>query len=169
LLHFNVSSSPNRCLPTLCALGLDVVSCLMQRLSPSAGLALSLPLRVAALRAFFAINAQAQTTAIPAAKTSAERGQAIYIAKCSACHSVDENRVGPAHAGVVGRRAGKVKEYEYSDALTKSKVVWSRANLERWLTDPEKLIPGQRMGYRLSLPQERADVVAYLVSLSAPK
>jgi cytochrome c len=40
--------------------------------------------------------------------------------------------------------------------------------LNAWLTDPEKLIPGQRMGYRLSLPTERADVVAYLATLSAP-
>ncbi len=134
------------------------------------------------LSAFFAsvlfANAQAQSketasavapSAVTPAVSSVARGLAIYTAKCSACHSVDENRVGPSHAGVLGRQAGKVKDYDYSEALTKSKVVWSRANLERWLTDPEKVIPGQRMGYRLSLPQERADVVAYLASLSAPK
>ncbi len=129
--------------------------------------ALSLSLLVAALCAFSTASTQAQTAS--AAKPSAERGLAIYTAKCIACHSVDENRVGPAHAGVVGRRAGKAKDYEYSEALNKSNIVWSRNKLQAWLTDPEKLIPGQRMGYRLSLPQERADVVAYLATLPAPK
>jgi cytochrome c len=138
------------------------ISKLMHCLPSSAGLSLSPVLMAWVLSAFF-VPAFAQNTG------DAKRGLAIYTAKCSACHSVDDNRVGPAHAGVLGRRAGKAKDYEYSEALTKSKVVWSRANLERWLTDPEKVIPGQRMGYRLSLAQERADVVAYLATLSAPK
>ena len=118
------------------------------------------------LSAFFG-TAFAQIASDPQA--AAKRGLKIYAAKCSACHSVDEHSVGPAHAGVLGRRAGKAKGYDYSEALKKSKIVWSRADLERWLTDPEKVIPGQRMGYRLSLPNERADVVAYLSTLSAPK
>jgi cytochrome c len=95
----------------------------------------------------------------------AVRGKAVYEAKCSACHSVDDNRVGPLHAGVLGRKAGSVKDYDYSDALRQSRVVWSQVNLERWLTDPEKLIAGQKMGYRLDVAQERADVVKYLASL----
>lgn len=126
-----------------------------------AGLALGL----FGLSALFAGGALAQGTQ----QVAVARGLAIYTAKCSACHSVEDNRVGPSHAGVVGRRAGRVNDFEYSDALTKSKLVWTRANLERWLTDPEKTIPGQRMGYRLSLPQERADVIAYLASLNLPK
>jgi cytochrome c len=139
----------------------------MHCLSSSAGLALSPSLRVMALSAFFVMGAQAQTApAASAAKPSAERGLAIYNAKCSACHSVEEHRVGPAHAGVLGRRAGKASGYEYSDALAKSKLVWNANTLSTWLTDPEQVIPGQRMGYRLSLPQERADVVAYLATLS---
>ncbi len=97
------------------------------------------------------------------------RGMAVYNAKCSACHSVDAHRVGPSHAGVFGRRVGQAKDYDYSEALAKSPLLWTRANLDRWLTDPEQLIPGQRMGYRLSLPQERADVIAYLASLQPAK
>jgi cytochrome c len=140
---------------------------LMQRLALNPSFALGLQCFTVALSAFFASIAHAQ--AALAYKPSAERGLAIYTAKCSACHSVDEHRVGPAHAGVVGRRAGKAKDYEYSDALASSKIVWSTSKLQAWLTDPEKLIPGQRMGYRLSKPQERADVVAYLATLPAPK
>ena len=130
---------------------------LMHRL-PWADFAPSTLLLVAALGAFFCTSAAAQ---------SVQRGMAIYKAKCSACHSVDESRVGPAHIGVVGRRAGQATDYEYSEALAKSKVVWNKATLNAWLTDPEKLIPSQRMGYRLSLAQERADVIAYLATLKA--
>jgi cytochrome c len=140
---------------------------LMHRLALKPSFALSLPFLMAALGAFSASHVQAQAASI--VKPSAERGLAIYAAKCSACHSLDENNVGPAHAGVFGRRAGKAKAYEYSEALAKSKIVWNKTTLQAWLTDPEKLIAGQRMGYRLSKPQERADVVAYLATLSAPK
>ncbi|MFM7330315.1 MAG: c-type cytochrome [Brachymonas sp.] len=139
------------------------MSQLMHCLPYPAGFALSPSLRVMALSAFFAAGVHAQT--MPAASPSADRGLAIYTAKCSACHSVDEHRVGPAHVGVFGRRAGKAKDYEYSEALSKSKIVWNRTTLQAWLTNPEQVIPGQRMGYRLSLPQERADVVAYLATL----
>lgn len=140
---------------------------LMHRLALKPSFALSLPLLVAVLGAFFASKVQAQPSAI--LKPSAERGLVVFTAKCIACHSVDENRVGPAHAGVFGRRAGKIKDYDYSEALAKSNVVWNQTTLNAWLTDPEKLIAGQRMGYRLSLAQERADVVAYLATLKAAK
>jgi cytochrome c len=115
--------------------------------------------------AFGADAAQAQS----ALSAAAQRGQAIYAAKCSACHSVDAHRVGPAHEGVLGRRAGQAKGYDYSDALATSRVVWSAATLNAWLSDPEQLIPGQRMSYQLSLAKERADVIAYLATLKPTK
>jgi cytochrome c len=107
----------------------------------------------------------AQPAASEATQGNAVQGKAIYEAKCSACHSPEDNRVGPKHAGVLGRKSGSVKGYDYSPELARSKVVWTQAKLISWLTDPEALIPGQRMGYRLGLAQERADVVAYLATL----
>ena len=100
---------------------------------------------------------------------SAIKGKEIYDARCSACHSVEDNRVGPMHQGVFGRKAGSVKSYRYSDALNKSKVVWNRDTLTAWLTNPEALIPGQRMGYAMDNTQDREDVVAYLATLKAIK
>jgi cytochrome c len=97
---------------------------------------------------------------------SAERGQAVYESRCVACHGVDLNRVGPRHRGVLGRTAGKLADFDgYSDALRQSRLVWSREALALWLTDPEGLIPGQGMGFRLSSAQDRDDVVAYLATL----
>ena len=111
--------------------------------------------------------AMAQSSATAAG--NALKGKEIYDARCSACHSVDDNRVGPMHMGVFGRKAGGVKNYRYSDALNKSKVIWNRDTLTAWLTNPEMLIPGQLMGYAMDNAQDRDDVVAYLSTLKAIK
>ncbi|API60955.1 cytochrome c family protein [Tardibacter chloracetimidivorans] len=92
----------------------------------------------------------------------AVRGVDLYQAKCGACHSLDSNRVGPAHRGVVGRRAGRVADFRYSKALSASHIVWTPANLDRWLRAPTVMVPGTMMGFRVSSPQERADIIAYL-------
>ena len=94
-----------------------------------------------------------------------QRGQQAYEARCGGCHSVDADRIGPRHAGIVGRRAGSVAGFAYSDALRQSGITWDATLLDRWLTDPEALVPGQRMGYRLGDAQARADIVAYLGTL----
>jgi cytochrome c len=92
----------------------------------------------------------------------AVRGAGLYASRCGACHSLDANRVGPMHQGVFGREAGSVTNYDYSPALKGSGVVWNATTLDRWLADPEALVPGQRMGYQLSDATERADVIEYL-------
>jgi cytochrome c len=104
----------------------------------------------------------------PAAAGDAVRGQALYQQRCIACHAEDTHRVGPAHRGVFGRRAGSAPGYAYSPALAASGVEWSAASLERWLADPESLVPGQRMNYAVADARDRADLIAYLRSLSTP-
>lgn len=94
----------------------------------------------------------------------AKRGEEVYE-KCGACHSPDENRVGPMHKGVVGRKAGTVPDFDYSPELKASGITWTEANLEKWLTDPDTMVPGNKMGFHLEDPQERADVIAYLKTL----
>ncbi len=111
--------------------------------------------------------AMAQTSTTSAG--SALKGKDIYDARCSACHSVYDNRVGPMHLGVFGRKAGGVNSYRYSDALSKSDVIWNRDTLIAWLTNPETLIPGQRMGYSMDNAQDRDNVVAYLATLKLIK
>lgn len=96
------------------------------------------------------------------------RGATLYGQRCSACHAVDHNGVGPAHRGLFERQAGQAPGYAYSPALKASKLRWTSANLERWLADPEQLVPGQKMGVSVSDRQERADLIAYLKSLPEP-
>jgi len=96
----------------------------------------------------------------------AAHGKELYESRCIACHSVDQNRVGPAHKGVFGRRAGMAPGYEYSQALKSSKVVWSEKTLNAWLNSPEKTIPGNKMPFSVSEASDRADLIAYLKQIS---
>jgi cytochrome c len=93
------------------------------------------------------------------------KGQALYAARCTACHAVDSNKVGPAHRGVMGRRVGSLKGYKYSDELAQSRLRWTPQTLNAWLQDPEELVPGQRMGFQVDDLQERADLIAWLATL----
>jgi cytochrome c len=91
-----------------------------------------------------------------------EKGEAIY-SRCLACHALTYDRTGPRHCGLFGRRAGSVKGYEYSDAMKRSKIVWSENTLDRFLTNPLATIPGTAMGYAgIADRTERADLIAYL-------
>lgn len=94
------------------------------------------------------------------------RGRGLFESRCGGCHSLDENRVGPALGNVVGRAAGKKADFAYSAALAAATHVWTPEKLQAWLTDPEALVPGQAMGYRLSEAADRRDVVAFLQSLA---
>ena len=96
----------------------------------------------------------------------AVRGQDLYESRCGACHSIDANRVGPAHKGVVDRKAGSVADYDYSPAVKASGIIWTEQTLDRWLSDPEKTIPGQKMNYSVPDEQDRLDVIAYLKKVS---
>ncbi len=98
---------------------------------------------------------------------NAVRGGAPYAERCSGCHSIEANRVGPMHKGVFGRRAGSAPGFAYSPAVKGSEFVWSEATLDRWLTDPQSLIPGQRMNFRTASPEDRADIIAFLASTAA--
>ena len=93
------------------------------------------------------------------------RGEQIY-GRCRACHSIDRDRTGPRHAGLIGRRIGSVPGFDYSLALRKAGaagMVWNEATLDKFLQNPRGFLPGTRMGYAgIEDTQERADVIAYL-------
>lgn len=97
----------------------------------------------------------------------AAHGEALYKSKCTTCHSIDYNGVGPAHKNLFGRKAGSLPDYTYSPALQASSVVWSEQTVDKWLTNPEKFIPGQKMGFNVPSAKERADLIAYLKKATA--
>jgi cytochrome c len=99
----------------------------------------------------------------------AAHGKELYQSQCSSCHSIPYNGTGPAHEGVFGRKAGGRDDYAYSDALKGANFTWNEATLDAWLADPEKTVPGQKMGGGVPAAQDRADLIAYLKAESARK
>jgi cytochrome c len=67
----------------------------------------------------------------------------------------------------MGRKAGTQPGFDYSAALAASNIVWSPQTLERWIADPNALVPGNKMIVQLANdPADRAAIVAYLVASS---
>jgi cytochrome c len=89
-------------------------------------------------------------------------GEEVYT-RCLACHALASDRVGPHHCGLIGRRAGSVPGFAYTDAMKKSKLVWDDKTLDRFLAHPMKVVPGTAMTYD-GVPdaKDRADLIAYL-------
>ena len=96
----------------------------------------------------------------------AARGKELYESRCGGCHSLDQDRIGPRHRGVIGRRAGTVADFDYSPALRAARIVWNAQTLDAWLADPERLVPGQRMNYRVPDASDRSDVIGFLQATS---
>lgn len=94
----------------------------------------------------------------------AAAGETVFL-QCSACHVVDEgvNRIGPSMYGIVGREAGTVEGYSYSEANANSGITWSPEKLFQYLEDPQRVIPGTKMAFAgLKDGQDRANIIAYL-------
>lgn len=108
----------------------------------------------------------AAAVALPVAAQSVPRPAAT--AACTACHSFEagKNGFGPSLFAVGGRKAASLPGYAYSDALKASGLTWDAATLDRWLSGPQKLVPGTRMPYAgIADAQRRAEVVAWLMAL----
>lgn len=108
--------------------------------------------------AAFGLEAQAAPDAV--------RGEQLY-ARCTACHALATDRVGPRHCGLLGRRAGSVAGFEYSAAMRKSGLVWDEKTLNLFLAKPLALVPGSTMTYDgISDARDRGDLIAYLKAVN---
>lgn len=92
--------------------------------------------------------------------------------QCRACHEVGEDarhRSGPLLNGIIGREAGTMEGFRYSEAMLASGLVWTPEALDAFLEDPRGVLPGSRMAFRgLSDPEDRADVIGFLQQFSEP-
>jgi cytochrome c len=90
--------------------------------------------------------------------------------KCAACHNFEEGgpaKIGPPLWGVVGRDIASVEGFKYSDALTGKEGAWDYQKLDAFLAEPRGWAKGTKMAFAgVKKPEERADVIAYLRSLS---
>ena len=93
-------------------------------------------------------------------------GRQVYR-KCQACHSLEpgKNTLGPSLAGIIGQKSAADPNFNYSPALRSANLIWDVATLDRYLLDPQKAVPGNRMPFPgLKTENERRDVIAYLVA-----
>ena len=93
---------------------------------------------------------------------NAATGKALFEKRCTGCHSLDRNKEGPRLRGVYGRKAGSALDFSYSDELKGSKITWDADSLDRWLTNPDVLVPNNDMAFDVPNPQERADIIQFL-------
>jgi len=107
------------------------------------------------------VNSSSSATATAAAPTAPPA-----FAKCAACHSVVRGapaKIGPNLAGIVGAKAGTRAGGRYSPALKKSGIIWSRANLIRYMKDPKAMVPGTTMpNPMVTRPADADAILAYL-------
>jgi cytochrome c len=104
-----------------------------------------------------------------AARADAAHGQQVFQ-RCAACHSVTATATampGPNLKTVIGRRAGTLSGFEYSSAMADAgksdNVVWTRDVLDKYLTDPDDVVPGTAMRLNFQLTaDDRRDVIDYL-------
>lgn len=116
-----------------------------------------------ALLAAFALGSAAAH-----AEGDAAQGEKVFN-KCKACHALEagKNKIGPTLHGVIGREAGTVEGFKYSDAMKNAGVTWDEESLDQYLADPKGFIPGNKMVFvGLKKEDQRADVIAYLKEAS---
>ena len=106
----------------------------------------------------------ATTFTSPVRGADVEKGKVVFE-QCAACHSLDGagDFDGPSLKGVIGRKAGALEDYRYSAAMKRSDVVWDAETLDKYVADPQALIPGNRMAFAgISDTSQRDDLIAFL-------
>lgn len=122
----------------------------------------------AALAAVSLGGASASETSFEKAKIVA--GEMLYKAECRRCHApdVDHASYGPRLENVIGRVAGSVPDYDYSETLKRSGLVWTEAALRAWMEDNSGFLPGTKMRHvGIADPTVQDFILAYLHSISA--
>jgi cytochrome c len=94
----------------------------------------------------------------------AVRGEARFQ-DCAACHRLEAgvNNVGPSLHGIFTRKAAELADFRYSPAMKRSGIVWTPETLNTFISDPQAMVPANRMPYAgMANTGDRADLIAYL-------
>ena len=110
------------------------------------------------------------STTRPLMSQDLDGGQLVFNNTCRTCHSAQEvdNRLGPSLYKVVGRKAGSLPNYGYSSAMKNADFIWDKERLDRFIADPETVVPRNNMKPYGGLPSAdaRAKVIAFLNSFA---
>ncbi len=104
-------------------------------------------------------------TSLPAQTAPAPDGATLFRQRCASCHNMTPGAravLAPSLIGVANRKAGS-SAFNYSPALKASNLTWTRANLDRYLAGPTKMVPGTRMVIAVSDPAQRSVIINFIV------
>jgi cytochrome c len=107
-------------------------------------------------------------SALPQASQGTEdaSGQQAFNNACRTCHMVREgdNRLGPNLHRVVGRKAGSLPDYAFSSAMKEAGFVWDEEKLDRFIANPDQVVPGNNMKPYggLASSDDRKKIIAFL-------
>jgi cytochrome c len=107
-------------------------------------------------------------TPLTQAQGDIAQGQALFSTQCGFCHSPEagKNLMGPSLHGVFDRASAQAPAFTYSSALQGARLKWNDTNLDKWLTNPASLVPGNMMMFPGQTDaQSRQHIIAYLKSL----
>ena len=122
---------------------------------------------VSSIRIFVVLGAAAISSASLASfavAADAGRGEQLFV-ECASCHTLEKgvHNVGPTLAGVFQRKAGAYDDYRYSPAMKRSNITWTPEELDKFIADPQVVVPANRMPYAgMTSATDRADLIAYL-------
>jgi len=125
---------------------------------------------VAAADGSVSMAAESAAARAPSAGGDPGAGRLVFR-KCQACHSMEPGKtiLGPSLAGITGRKAGSDSGYSYSPAMKQANIVWDAKTLDAYLSDPQKVVPGNKMPFPgLKTEHDRADVIAFLAGATQP-
>jgi cytochrome c len=104
---------------------------------------------------------------VASVNAAAEDGAGLFKKHCGTCHSIEKAasmRQGPPLYGIIGRKAGTVEGFKYSDGLKSAGWIWTPKKLDEWVAFPKKLVRDTFMMYRQGDPEVRRAIIAYIES-----
>lgn len=100
------------------------------------------------------------------ARGDMDAGRREFNSSCRSCHSLTRGEVieGPSLAGVFGRRAGSLAEYNYSETMRNANIIWTEDSLDEYLASPLTSMGSgiDMMAHGVSNDEDRADLIEFL-------
>ena len=102
------------------------------------------------------------------AEDPVQSGRQVFEQRCRTCHggtAPADYPIGPSLSGIIGTKAGTQDSGIHSRAIMDSGIVWNRESLRRFLSNPQREIPGALMPVRVASAAELESLLDYLESL----
>ncbi|TCS62630.1 c-type cytochrome [Varunaivibrio sulfuroxidans] len=108
---------------------------------------------------------------VGSAQAASSAGEKLFQRKCSTCHKLDKNAVGPELTGIIGRKAGSVADFKRYKAMKGAKFTWDEKLLDEWIANPRKFLKehadivggkSTSMVVKIKKEKERQAIIDYL-------